>query len=212
MYVPTAFRELDGAKLSDFIERHSFGVLVSQIEGAPFATHLPFLLEREAGPHGTLVGHMARANPQWELSRGQTVLAIFSGPHCYVSPAWYEADNVVPTWNYVAVHASGKLEIVEDAAGLAKIVRNTTDYYERSRPTPWKFDEDTKFAERLLTQIIGFRIQLDSIEGKWKLNQNQPAERQEKVANALQQAGSENAKAIANLMKERLNRSRPNDS
>src|SRR4051812_3811791 len=94
MYIPTAFLETDPARLHDFIEAHSFGLLVSTRVGEPFATHLPFLLERDAGPHGTLIGHMARANRQWHDLDGQEVLAIFSGPHAYVSPSWYEAEQV----------------------------------------------------------------------------------------------------------------------
>jgi catechol 2,3-dioxygenase-like lactoylglutathione lyase family enzyme len=92
MYLPAAFAESDLTRLHDFIEQNSFGLLVSQVDGLPFASHLPFLLERPAGPHGTLVGHMARANPQWREASGQTALAIFSGPHAYISPTWYEAE------------------------------------------------------------------------------------------------------------------------
>src|SRR5205807_1335826 len=113
MYIPAAFAEPDLRKLHDFIERHSFGMLVSSVDGAPFATHLPFLLDRDGGPHGTLIGHMARANPHWREAAGQTGLAIFSGPHAYVSPSWYEAEQVVPTWNYTAVHASGRIQVIE---------------------------------------------------------------------------------------------------
>src|SRR5438874_6033211 len=104
MYIPHAFAETDRTRLHDFIEQHSFGLLVSQFDGQPFASHLPFLLERTAGPKGCLIGHMARANPQWQQLGGQSGLAIFSGPHVYVSPTWYESEQVVPTWNYVAVH------------------------------------------------------------------------------------------------------------
>src|SRR4051794_27392492 len=100
MYVPSAFAESDLNKLHDFIERNSFGLLVSLVKGVPFATHLPFLLERNSGPDGSLVGHMARANPHWQELEAQTVLVVFSGPHAYISPTWYEAENVVPTWNY----------------------------------------------------------------------------------------------------------------
>src|SRR5262245_45723809 len=107
MYIPAAFAESDQARLHEFIEQNSFGTLVSQGAGRPFASHLPFLLERDAGPRGVLVGHMARANPQWQDAAGQTVLAIFTGPHVYISPSWYEADQVVPTWNFTAVHACG---------------------------------------------------------------------------------------------------------
>ena len=114
MYVPTAFAETDEGKLHEFMQAYSFGLLVSTHGGEPFATHLPFLLDRNAGPHGTLVGHMARANPHWHDLEGQTVLAVFSGPHAYISPTWYESENVVPTWNYVAVHAYGICRLVND--------------------------------------------------------------------------------------------------
>src|SRR5262245_59239169 len=99
MYVPAAFAETDLTKLHDFVERHSFGLLTSLVDGLPFATHLPFLLDRDAGPFGCLTGHVARANPQWREAHGQTALAIFSGPLAYVSPTWYQAEQTVPTWD-----------------------------------------------------------------------------------------------------------------
>ena len=114
MYLPAAFVEHDPAKLFAAIERYSFGILVSDRNGEPFATHLPFLVDRSLGPRGGLLGHMARANSQWESADGQSVLAVFSGPHAYISPAWYEAERVVPTWNYVAIYAYGTLRVVED--------------------------------------------------------------------------------------------------
>ena len=140
MYIPAAFAETDLTKLHDFIEQNSFGLLVSQVDGLPFATHLPFLLERTAGPHGTLVGHMARANPQWREAGGQTALAIFSGPHAYISPTWYEAEQVVPTWNYTAVHAYGRVQIIEDEDALLDIVQRSVRVYEQAMPRPWSFD------------------------------------------------------------------------
>lgn len=200
MYVPAAFAETDLAKLHDFIEQNSFGLLVSQVDGVPFATHLPFLLERATGPHGTLVGHMARANPHWQELEGQTALAIFSGPHAYISPTWYEAEQVVPTWNYTAVHVYGRAQTIEDEPGLLDIVQRSVWFYEQSMPRPWSFDGTDTFAKRLLTQIVGFRIEIDKIEGKWKLNQNQPMERRKKVVRALNEQGGENAQAIAAMI------------
>lgn len=204
MYLPAAFAESDSTRLHDFIEQNSFGLLVSQVDGLPFATHLPFLLERTTGPHGTLVGHMARANPQWREVGGQTVLAIFSGPHAYISPTWYEAEQVVPTWNYTAVHAYGQVRIVENGGALLEIVQRFVQFYEKSMPRPWLFDSSSTFAERLLTQIVGFRIEIDEIEGKWKLNQNHPVERRKKVIRALRQRGDENAQAVAEIMQAML--------
>jgi transcriptional regulator len=200
MYIPAAFVETDLTRLHEFIEQNSFGLLVSQVDGLPFATHLPFLLERAAGPHGTLVGHMARANSQWRDAGGQTVLAIFSGPHAYISPTWYEAEQVVPTWNYTAVHAYGRVEIVENEGALLEIVQPTVRVYEPAMPQPWSLADFGTFVERMLGQIVGFRTEVERIEGKWSLNQNQPVERRKKVVRALGERGDENAQAIAAMM------------
>jgi transcriptional regulator len=200
MYIPAAFAESDLTKLHGFIEQNSFGLLVVQVDGLPFASHLPLLLERDAGPHGTLIGHMARANPQWRDADGQTALAIFSGPHAYISPSWYEAEHVVPTWNYSAVHAYGRMQIVENEDALLEIVQSTVQVYERAMPRPWSFDASGTFLSRMLAQIVGFRIEIERIEGKWKLNQNHPAERRRKVVRSLSERGDENARAIAVMM------------
>ncbi|WP_020474846.1 FMN-binding negative transcriptional regulator [Zavarzinella formosa] len=201
MYIPPAFVESDLGKLHDHITKHSFGLLISQADGQPFATHVPFLLDRAAGPNGALVGHVARANPHWRSLAGETALAVFSGPHAYISPTWYEAENTVPTWNYSAVHAYGRVEIIEDSATLLGIVQETVRVYEQNMPKPWTFDGSAVFVERLLAQIVGFRIVIDRIEGKWKLNQNHPAERREKVIRALDGQGDENSQGIADLMR-----------
>jgi transcriptional regulator len=200
MYIPAAFEETDPTWLHDFVEQHSFGLLVTQVDGVPFATHLPFLLERTSGPRGVLVGHMARANPQWRNLQGQAVLAIFSGPHAYVSPSWYEASSVVPTWNYTAVHVYGRAEIVEEAGPLLEVVRETVRFYEEAMPQPWPLDESGAFVERLLSQIVGFRIEIERIEGKRKLSQNHAVERRRKVVEALKRQGGEDAAAVAAMM------------
>jgi transcriptional regulator len=204
MYIPAVFAELNLARLYDLIEQNSFGLLVSQVDGVPFATHMPFLLERTDGPHGCLIGHVARANPQWQQVADQTVLAIFSGPHAYISPTWYEAEQVVPTWNYAAVHVYGRVQLIEDTAALLGIVRRFVQFYEQSMPRPWTFEGSGTFAERLLGQIVGFRIAIEKIEGKWKMNQNHPVERRKKVIRALRQRGDENAVAVADMMQGRL--------
>lgn len=201
MYVPAAFAETDGNTLHDFIEAYSFGLLVSQVEGLPFGSHVPFLLERSTG---TLLCHVARANPQWREAGGQTVLAVFSGPHAYISPSWYEAEQVVPTWNYAAVHVYGRAQVVEGEAAVLEIVQRLVKVYEQSMPSPWSFTTSGTYAERMLAQIVGLRIAIDRIEGKFKMNQNQPVERRHKVVRALQQRGGETALAVAELMHRRL--------
>jgi transcriptional regulator len=204
MYVPAAFAESDVAKLHDFIEQNSFGLLVSAVDGLPFATHLPFLLDRAAGPHGSLVGHMARANPQGRQIEGQSVLAVFSGPHAYISPTWYEAENVVPTWNYATVHVYGRARVIEDREGLLAIVQQSVAVYEAGMPRPWTMDPSSMFTERMLGQIIGFHIEIERLEGKWKMNQNHPTERREKVIRALREKGGGDAEAVAEMIQKTL--------
>jgi transcriptional regulator len=157
-------------------------------------------LERDAGPHGTLVGHMARANPHWHDLDGRPVLAVFSGPHAYVSPTWYESENVVPTWNYVAVHAYGTGRLVDDAEGLAGILARTVATYERSLPSPWAIDTGSEFFRKHMRAVVGFRVEVSRLEGKWKLNQNQPEERRQKVVRALEGSDSQAAREVARLM------------
>ena len=201
MYIPAHFAEHDLATLHHAIERYSFATLVSVTAGQLFASHLPLLLDRESGERGILLGHMARANVQWKQAAGQDVLAVFSGPHAYISPQWYEAEQVVPTWNYVAVHAYGRLELIDDEAEVHRLLDRMVQTYEAGQPTPWRMDQPAEFVARLLKQIVAFRIPITRLEGKWKLNQNRPAEQREKVITKLDQQGDENAKEIAELMK-----------
>lgn len=204
MYIPRHFAETDRSRLHDAIEAYSFATLVSSAAGEMEASHLPLLLDRDDGPFGTLVGHMARANGQWRDAAGRQVLAIFHGPHAYISPAWYEAPEVVPTWNYVAIHAYGRLSPIEDAGELARIVARTVRQYEAGRASPWQLDERAAYVERLLPLIVGFRIPIERMEGKWKLNQNHPEARRRKVIDALASSPREAECQIAALIKETL--------
>ena len=201
MYVPAAFAEADTARLHEFIRRNAFAVLASNGEGGLFASHLPLLIDPDAGPRGHLLGHMARANPQWRDARGE-VMAVFSGPHAYVSPSWYEEGGTVPTWNYVAVHAYGTLSVVEDRAALLDILRRSVTAYEGPRPEPWSFDESAPHVEAMLGAIAGFRIEITRLEGKWKLSQNQPGGRRRRVARALAAQPDRDSREIAELMSE----------
>jgi len=203
MYIPAAFHETDQTKLFDLIQQYSFGLLVSAAHGEPFASHLPILLDRSFSPHGCLVGHMARANPQWKQAADQTVLAVFSGPHAYVSPTWYESENVVPTWNYAAVHVYGTLRAFDEREQLLQIVTDYVDFYEATMPQPWTFDRTSEYAQKMVQAIVGFRIEISRIEGKFKLNQNHPLERQQKVVRALNASESHMDQSVAALMESR---------
>ncbi len=202
MYTPASFRVDDLPTLHSFIEQHSFATLCSTTDGELEATHLPLLLDREIGPHGRLVGHMARANSQWQRAAGSRVMAIYSGPHAYISPTWYESNETVPTWNYAAVHASGVLRLIEDESRLREIVRRTVDVYERSMPKPWSMDVvPPQFLDKMFVGIVGFEIEIDRLEGKWKLNQNHPVERRENVIRSLLETGRPEDAAVARLMR-----------
>lgn len=204
MYSPRSFSEDRPDRLHDFIEQNSFGILVTAGEGIA-ASHLPFLLDRDSGQHGQLTSHMAKANPQWRDLDGCEVLTIFHGPHAYISPTWYEAENTVPTWNYVAVHATGILRVTEEPEQLRDIVRRTVDTHEAHMPIPWSMDTvDDGFIEQLLSGIVGFLIDITRLEGKWKLNQNHDVQRRERVIDALLLRGSDNESEVARLMQERL--------
>jgi transcriptional regulator len=201
MYIPTHHRETDQGKLHDFIEAHSFGLLVSTLDGGLFATHLPFLLDRR---EGRLLAHLARTNPQWRELEGREVLVVFSGPHAYVSPTWYEDENVVPTWNYVAVHTYGVCRLADEPDATADILSRTVAVYERPMPRPWAIDPSTEFFAKMARGVVGFRVEISRLEGKWKLNQNHPAVRREKVAHALAASADPDAQEIARLMAESL--------
>ena len=205
MYTPFSFVENDLSKLHSCIEENSFATLVTTDSTGPVASHLPLLLDRNAGPTGTLIGHMAKANSQWRDIKNAAALAIFHGPHAYVSPGWLGEQNVVPTWNYVAVHATGKVKLVEDQTELLDIVRRYVNFYEASMPEPWQLGTaDPEFIEKLLDAIVGFTIEISSIEGKWKLNQNHPEERRQKIIAGLQSRPGENNSQIAELMQPTL--------
>jgi len=202
VYTPAAFAETDPGKIHDFIRRYGFATVVNGGPAGLLASHLPLLLDADAGPQGTLIGHMARANPQWRSIEGE-VLAVFQGPHAYVSAGWYEEEGTVPTWNYVAVHAYGTLRPVEDPEGLIDLLRKSVHLYEDSSPRPWAFDPAAPHVGNLLKAIVGFRIEINRLEGKWKLSQNHPGGRREKVIEALERGPDENSRQIAALMTER---------
>lgn len=203
MYIPSTFRETDADRLHAFLHANSFALLVNHSNQGLEGSHLPLLFEPKAGPHGSLFGHMARANTQWQRCEDE-VLAIFSGPHAYVSPSWYGSPDMVPTWNYLAVHVRGRMETIDEPGQLLDILKRTVDRYERTMPQPWSFSEEDPFIHRLLAGIVGFRIEITSIEGKWKLNQNHPVERRKNVIRELVANGSDNQTLVARFMRETL--------
>jgi len=203
MYIPIAHAVTDTARLHDFMRRHSFATLVTNGHAGLIASHLPTLLDPDVKPPGCLLGHMARANSQWRDVRGE-VLVVFAGPHTYISPSWYEEDGTVPTWNYAVVHAYGTFEIVEDRKSLLEILRRSVQTYESPRPDPWTFDESASHVDRMLGAIVGFRIALTRLEGKWKLSQNHSDDRRVRVIQALESRDDDDSQEIAVMMKQEM--------
>jgi transcriptional regulator len=153
MYIPKAFKVSDKTKLFDFIKCNSFGIMFSQEENGPFATHLPFLIDANIG-EGVLFSHMAKPNPHWKNLNNKEVLIVFSGQHAYISPTWYNEENTVPTWNYVAVHVYGTVRIIKEKEKLFELIENTVDFYEASMPNPWSAQFDNKFIDGLMKGTV----------------------------------------------------------
>jgi transcriptional regulator len=207
MYIPTPFREDRLDVLHDVIRQYSFATLVSYGATGPIATHLPLLLDPTRGARGTLIGHVARENPHWQVFRdapeGET-LAIFQGPHAYISPTWYATPYAVPTWNYVAVHAYGRPTPIEDEAAVYQIVAETVRVYESQFAYRWDLDAYRDYAQKLLKNIVGFEFEITRLEGKRKLNQNRSQVDQRGVVAGLSEQADPPGLALASLMRERL--------
>jgi transcriptional regulator len=207
MYIPNLFREDDLSVLHPLMQTYSFATLVTQHDGVPYATHLPLTLRPEEGPFGTLIGHMARANPQWrdfDVDGEREVLVIFQGPHTYVSPSWYTVQPSVPTWNYVAVHAYGVPRLIEDEAALYEALQGLVQTYEASQEQPWTLHGPDDFLRKMMRAIVGFAIPITRLEGKYKMSQNRSPEDQERVVQQLASQGEPFDSAVASLMQQRL--------
>ena len=197
MYVPAQFRQEDPAELRRLMRAHSFATLVTVgPDGAPFATHLPVLVED--GDDGVLFlrTHMARANPQWQhFANGPEALAIFHGPHALVHSNWYESAPNVPTWNYAVVHAYGPVLLTEDAETTRGIAyRLVAQHTPDMRPIPEEYER------RLLAAVVTFEMRVTRLEGKYKLNQNKGDADRENVRRELAASEDEHARATATLM------------
>jgi transcriptional regulator len=196
LYIPQHFRVDDPAALADFIETNAFGTLVSSSSSGIHVSHVPFVVERDDGGSMRLLGHVARANAQWQALEGADhVLAIFQGPHAYVSPGWYEQHPSVPTWNYAAVHATGRARLMDDAE-LHELLMRLSSSYEAGREKPWRMSElPAAYVDSMLKMIVGFELAVERLEGKFKLSQNRPAEVARVIA-ALEREGETELAAL----------------
>ena len=202
MYIPDAFRSSDPADLDRLAAHDAFGTLISLVDGAPFASHLPALYRRE-GEAVTITGHWARANPQWRHIEGQRVLFIFQGPHAYISPRWYvEPRKNVPTWNYAVAHVYGRVRVTHETPELERIVTALATQYESGAEAPWRLEDTGETGRARLQAIVGFELIADHVQVKYKLGQNQPAGNVRGAIEGLLQVRSEGAAALASWMQD----------
>lgn len=203
LYTPAAFACHDRAAMARLVVEHPFATLVTACRGAILASHLPLLLLPDREPYGSLIGHMARANLHWQSFASGKTVAIFQGPHHYVSPTWYEhSDGAVPTWNYAVAHCHGHPEIVEDALTVDAILDLTVRHFESHQPNPWTPRLTNEALAELRSAIVAFRIPIQSIEGKFKLSQNRKKADRQGVIRALDQSESQEARELARQMRE----------
>ena len=198
LYRPTHFRVDDEAALLEFIGRHAFGTLVCDGADGLEVSHIPFLPKRGADGSIRLLGHVARANPQWQaLQQARHVVAIFQGPHAYVSPSWYANHPSVPTWNYSVVHAHGAVRPLDDA-GLRELLDELSRTYEGDRANAWRMDSlPEEFVTKMMRAIVGFEMQVERLEGKFKLSQNRP----EEIGRVVAALESEGEGEVAEMMR-----------
>jgi transcriptional regulator len=201
VYIPEHFRVRERATAVAFMRANPFAILVSSTDDGPFATHLPLVI-RESGEQVVIRGHVAKANPHWRyLEREPESLIIFHGPHAYVSPANYNTREVVPTWNYGAVHVYGNARTFSEPAALLGVLHELIPMFEAQYAEQWA-SLSQPYRERMLSHIVGFEIEVSKIEAKFKLSQNRTKEEQENVIASLEHAADTAVSGTARLMRE----------
>jgi len=200
MYIPEQYKNDNEQEIRDFLQKNSFGILVNQTDGKLWATHIPLELDINENGKQVLNGHLSKENPQWKSFASDTqILAIFSGPHSYISASWYDHENV-PTWNYIAVHVYGTIKIVEGEAlmhGLKKLV----DKYESNSENPVRIEELSKKTMMQTRGIVAFEIEIDDIQAVKKMSQNRDDKNYQNIISELEKTGKPDAEAVAEVMK-----------
>lgn len=206
MYVPAHFEETKIEMLHDLIVAHPLATLVTMTSNGINANHIPLHLVQEAGQYGTLQGHVARANPVWsDLVNNVEALVIFQGPSSYITPSWYptkqEHGKVVPTWNYVTVHAYGALRVIDDPVWVKTQLESLTVQREALFDKPWAVsDAPVEFTDKMIGAIVGIEILITKLIGKWKVSQNQPTLNQAGVVQGLDSLGRSEATELAAIV------------
>ncbi|MDQ3327293.1 MAG: FMN-binding negative transcriptional regulator [Chloroflexota bacterium] len=213
MYIPRHNRVEDDEPLFALMERFSFATLVTVQDGAPLATHLPFVLDRARGEHGTILGHMARGNGQWRSFTAEAeALVIFQAEHAYISPSWYEHHPSVPTWNYMVVHAHGTPRIVDAHDRITTSLRQLVEQHERGFTEPWDMDAlPDDYVAKMVRGIVAFEIPITRLAGKFKLSQNRSVADRQRVVEALAGSGDAVDRGLADAMLRDLAAARNHD-
>ena len=202
LYVPAHFAARDRATAARLFHEHPFATLVTPGAPEPFITHLPLIHVADCEPHGTLHGHFARANPHAQFAERAESLAMFHGPHAYVTPSWYtDPAGAVPTWNYAVVHAHGTVELARDSADTRAVLELLIQRFEASRAAPWTMNLSASHLDAMVGAIIGFRIRVRRVDTKLKMSQNRTREDRERVAAGLDTEGYAEATATAAWMR-----------
>ena len=200
MYIPHKYKNGNLAEVKDFLTKNSFGILVNQVDGKPWATHIPMELETTDDGKDVLVSHIAKANPQWKhFAENDNVLCIFNGPHSYISSSWYKEEEV-PTWNYIAVHVYGKIKILTEEEVMASM-HKLVDKYELNSKKPISLHNLSEKTLRQVKGVVGFQITIESIQAAYKLSQGREHDH-ERIIKELENTNNPNARDIANRMKE----------
>ncbi len=203
MYIPHHYKNENIEEVKDFLVHNSFGILVNQVDGKPWATHIPLELSVDDQGNDILVSHISKANPQWKnFEENNEVLCIFNGPHSYISSSWYKEEEV-PTWNYIAVHVYGTIEILDEEAVLASL-HKLVDKYEANSKNPISIDNLSKKTMRQIKGIVGFQIKIDKIQAAYKLSQGREHDHAN-IVGELERTNNSSSEEIAKLMKSKSN-------
>jgi transcriptional regulator len=202
MHIPNHFKNENLEEVKSFLIENSFGILINQTNGKLTGTHIPMELDKDENGDDVLVGHLSKANPQWEnFNENEEILAIFNGPHTYISSSWYEKESV-PTWNYIAVHIYGKIKIIEGAA-LLDSLKKLVDKYELNSENPVSVEKMSGKTLKQVNGIVGFSIKIKEIQAAYKLSQNKNESDYHKVIDKLEHSGNSISAEVAKEMKKR---------
>ena len=200
MYIPNYYKNENLEEVKNFLIGNSFGILINQTNGKLTGTHIPMELDKDENGDDVLVGHISKANPQWEnFNENEEILAIFNGPHAYVSSSWYEKENV-PTWNYIAVHIYGKIKIIEGEE-LLDSLKKLVDKYERNSENPVSVEKMSSRTLKQINGIIGFSIKINEIQAAYKLSQNRNESDYHNIVDKLENTGDPISNNVAEEMK-----------